>query len=169
MQLEELLEPYLKDTNIGLPYWDWTKNSKIPDLWEDIPSLVKKWNEKRNTDFDGFTPDNFEDLKRNCQAPPTMNIGEHTLRNKDLNVLSGQKEFLIDVTNDAMESDDFASFVENIEVKNKIIKVSKSSTLSYGHNHCQDSEQYLNQYFHLHVCPSFCLSVRPSHFSVSSH
>ena len=69
-----------------------------------------------------------------------MNIGEHTLRNKDLNVLSGQKEFLIDVTNNAMESEDFASFAENIEVKSKSIKVSKSSTSSYVHNHCQDSE-----------------------------
>ena len=44
VQLEELLEPYLKDTDLGLPYWDWTKNITIPDLWEDIYSPIKDYN-----------------------------------------------------------------------------------------------------------------------------
>ena len=44
VQLEELLEPYLKDTDLGLPYWDWTKNSTIPDLWEDVYSPIKDYN-----------------------------------------------------------------------------------------------------------------------------
>ena len=44
VQLEELLEPYLKDTDLGLPYWDWTKNITIPDLWEDVYSPVKDYN-----------------------------------------------------------------------------------------------------------------------------
>ena len=49
VQLEELLEPYLKNTDLGLPYWDWTKNGTIPDLWEDIFSPIKDYT---NHDFD---------------------------------------------------------------------------------------------------------------------
>ena len=49
VQLEELLEPYLKDTDLGLPYWDWTKNLTIPDLWEDVYSPVKDF---KHPDFD---------------------------------------------------------------------------------------------------------------------
>ena len=40
-QLEEVLDPYLADTNIGLPYWDWTKDSSVPDVWENIQSPIK--------------------------------------------------------------------------------------------------------------------------------
>ena len=50
VQLEELLEPYLKDTDLGLPYWDWTKNASIPDLWEDVFSPIKNYT---HNDFDG--------------------------------------------------------------------------------------------------------------------
>ena len=54
VQLEELLEPYLKNTDLGLPYWDWTKNGTTPDLWEDIFSPIKDYT---NKDFDGlFSP-----------------------------------------------------------------------------------------------------------------
>ena len=47
VQLEELLEPYLNDTDLGLPYWDWTKDANIPDVWEDILSPVKAMKSKR--------------------------------------------------------------------------------------------------------------------------
>ena len=40
-QLEEVLDPYLADTNIGIPYWDWTNDSSVPDVWEDIQSPIK--------------------------------------------------------------------------------------------------------------------------------
>ena len=46
VQLEELLEPYLKNTDLGLPYWDWTKNGTIPDLWADIFSPIKDYTNK---------------------------------------------------------------------------------------------------------------------------
>ena len=29
------------DTNIGLPYWDWTEDSSVPDVWENIKSPIK--------------------------------------------------------------------------------------------------------------------------------
>ena len=56
VQLEELLEPYLKDTDLGLPYWDWTKNSTIPDLWEDVYSPIRDYNHR---DFDDYKDEGF--------------------------------------------------------------------------------------------------------------
>ena len=41
-QLEELLEPYLADTDLGVPYWDWTKNLNIPKIWKDIFTPLKE-------------------------------------------------------------------------------------------------------------------------------
>ena len=41
VQLEELLEPYLSSTNLGLPYWDWTTNPALPDLWTTTLSPIK--------------------------------------------------------------------------------------------------------------------------------
>ena len=40
-QLEQVLDPYLTDTNIGIPYWNWTEDSSVPDVWEDIQSPIK--------------------------------------------------------------------------------------------------------------------------------
>jgi len=42
VQLEELMEPSLAGTNLGLPYWDWSKDwATIPDLWERMSSPIK--------------------------------------------------------------------------------------------------------------------------------
>ena len=45
------MEPYLKDTDLGLPYWDWSKNATIPDLWEDIYSPI---NDYKHPDFESY-------------------------------------------------------------------------------------------------------------------
>ena len=121
-----MLEPYLKDTNIGLPYWDWTKNTTIPDLWLDIPSPVKEWNDKRDTDFREFTEQTINVWRTRCESP-TTNIGEHALRNKNLNVLGNQKQSLTASKNDAMESEDIDIFAENIEVWKNIVSKTKES------------------------------------------
>ncbi len=42
VQLEELLEPYLSNTYLGVPYWDWTKNLNIPHIWKDILVPLKQ-------------------------------------------------------------------------------------------------------------------------------
>ena len=42
VQLEELLEPYLADIDLGVPYWDWTKNLKIPNIWKDVFTPLKE-------------------------------------------------------------------------------------------------------------------------------
>ena len=42
VQLEELMEPWLNDTNIGLPYWDWSEDwAQVPGIWEGIKSPIK--------------------------------------------------------------------------------------------------------------------------------
>ena len=51
---------------MGLPYWDWTKNSTVPDLWEDVYSPIKDYNH----------PD-LKDLKvdfRKCQNKYPGNV-----------------------------------------------------------------------------------------------
>ena len=43
------MEKYLKGTDLGLPYWDWTKNKDIPDVWADIyPEIKSLWSNARN-------------------------------------------------------------------------------------------------------------------------
>ena len=64
VQLEELLEPYLSDTDLGLPYWDWTRNTNIPDLWEDVFSPIKDFN---HPDFDAPLRRN-RNLRSDCQS-----------------------------------------------------------------------------------------------------
>jgi hypothetical protein len=42
VQLEELMEPWLAGTNLGLPYWNWSGDwETLPDLWEGINSPIK--------------------------------------------------------------------------------------------------------------------------------
>ena len=115
--MEELLEPYLKDTDLGLPYWDWTKNSEIPDLWENIPSPVKEWNEKRNTDFQRVQ--NNLDMS-NCRSS-SMNVA---LRNVNMNVLGNLRASLESSTSNAIEAIEFPEFSNRLQVNNIEIKAS---------------------------------------------
>ena len=44
------MEPYLKDTDLGLPYWDWTINGELPDVWADIyPEIKSFWSNSRKS------------------------------------------------------------------------------------------------------------------------
>ena len=50
VQLEEAMEPYLKGTDLGLPYWDWTNNAELPDVWADIyPEIKSFWRDSRKS------------------------------------------------------------------------------------------------------------------------
>ena len=123
VQFEQLLEPYLQDTNLGLPYWDWTKNCEIPDLWRNIRSPVKEWNEKRNSDFEEFEGYTIRNWRSNCRSP-TRNIGEYALRNKNLQVICdhNKRKVLVDGIKDVMESDNYYDLLENLEVRTKTSK-----------------------------------------------
>ena len=42
------MEKYLKNTDLGLPYWDWTNNAEVPDVWADIyPEIKSLWSNAR--------------------------------------------------------------------------------------------------------------------------
>ena len=47
--MEEALEPYLKDTDLGLPYWDWTEDEEIPEVWREtypVKKTTSSWTEE---------------------------------------------------------------------------------------------------------------------------
>ena len=78
----------------------------MPDLWLDIPSPVKEWNDKRDTDFKEITESTINVWRTSCESP-TTNIGEHALRNKNLNVLGNWQQSLVRDTDLAMQSEYF--------------------------------------------------------------
>ena len=48
--MEEAMEPYLKGTDLGLPYWDWTINAEVPDVWADTyPEIKSFWSNSRKS------------------------------------------------------------------------------------------------------------------------
>ena len=122
--MEELLEPHLKDTDLGLPYWDWVKNSTLPQLWENIPSPLKEWNERR------FDPIGYQIIPTElmneyqtvgCQSS-SMNYGEVVLRINNTNVLDmyevrSKKTFEVAI-NDVMQKETFTGFANDLQVKN---------------------------------------------------
>jgi hypothetical protein len=69
------MEKYLKGTDLGLPYWDWTKNIDIPDVWADIyPEIKSLWsNARRRVVSDDYENTNhIYDLRYNpsvCHNP----------------------------------------------------------------------------------------------------
>jgi len=127
VQLEELLEPYLKDTDLGLPYWDWTKNATIPDLWEDVFSPIKEFN---NTDFDG--PLRFADLSQ-CQSQfPDQPLESHALRIKpEFNIIPNQRSRLENSMDSVLEADDFMEFSRHIEAPHSNIHVFLGCTMQF--------------------------------------
>ena len=78
-QLEEVLDPYLADTNIGIPYWDWTKDSSVPDVWENIKSPIKDHN---SSDYHwGARNWAWEEMLSVCHNPkPKWTPQTHALR-----------------------------------------------------------------------------------------
>ena len=87
----------------------------MPDLWLDIPSPVKEWNDKRDTDFREITESTINFWRMRCESP-TTNIGEHALRNKNLNVLGNWQQTLVAGKNNARDSKEFDDFSRNLEV-----------------------------------------------------
>ena len=58
------MEPYLKGTDLGLPYWDWTENEDLPDVWADIyPEIKSYWSD----DYKGEMTDS--ENTNLCQNP----------------------------------------------------------------------------------------------------
>ena len=72
------MDPYLADTNIGLPYWDWDHDSSVPDVWENIPSPIKDHN---NPDYNWPSWESWDkEMLEVCHnKAPTM-AQSHALR-----------------------------------------------------------------------------------------
>ena len=67
VQLEEAMEPYLKGTDLGLPYWDWTTNAELPDVWADIyPEIKSFWSNSRKSSVSGdyWDTNHVKDMKK---------------------------------------------------------------------------------------------------------
>ena len=118
VQIEELLEPYLKDTDLGLPYWNWLKNRTIPDLWENIRSPLKEWNERRfgPLGYVNITSQLMDGFRNMGCLSSSMNYGEVALRVNDTNILDrgGDLRLNVDV---AMGQGDFWEFATDLQVK----------------------------------------------------
>ena len=118
--MEELLEPYLKDTNLGVPYWDWLKNSTFPELWENILSPIKEWDERNAASY-MISKLDLEIWRRNGCQSSSKNYGDCALRINDTNALvtyaSGQKISFKKIVNNAMEQSNFDRFADHLQVK----------------------------------------------------
>ena len=69
VQLEEAMEKYLQGTDLGLPYWDWTENRDLPDVWADIYPEIKSW---WSDDYKGHIMDDSKNTTL-CQNPSSGN------------------------------------------------------------------------------------------------
>ena len=61
------MEPYLKGTDLGLPYWDWTTNAELPDVWADIyPEIKSFWSNSRKSSVSGdyWDTNHVKDMKK---------------------------------------------------------------------------------------------------------
>ena len=107
VQFEELLDPYLRDTDLGLPYWDWTKNATIPDLWENIQVPIKDHN---SGDFNSAWTQIHQ---HECQNSRNYKI--HNLRIKsEYNNLEYERYSLKRSVENAMEIRNFGQFSDSI-------------------------------------------------------
>ena len=109
----------MKDTDLGLPYWNWLANRTIPDLWENIPSKLKEWKKLRNDPL-GYA--NIQDLLngyriRGCQSS-SSNFGEVVLRinKKNVDVIPRSKLYT------AMGRKNFRDFADGLQVKNPCLQ-----------------------------------------------
>ena len=68
----------MADTNIGIPYWDWTNDSSVPDVWEDILSPIK---DHTNSHYRWQEWDGWKNLLKYCiNAKPSSGPQTHSVR-----------------------------------------------------------------------------------------
>ena len=149
-QLEEVLDPYLPDTNIGLPYWDWTKDSSVPDVWEDIPSPIKN-HTSEDYNWSGWK---WHEMLNVCQThEPLSGPQTHALRirKKDFervkkeefekHAKGEQKDYLRD-------KDPFSRILSD-EINKALLEKSYKgfdSKIRYGHNEIHNTLKCTTSY-----------------------
>ena len=133
-QLEEVLDPYLADTNIGLPYWDWTKDSSVPDVWENIQSPIKA---HRSKDYNWQVWRGWKDLLSVCQNPdPLSGSQTHSLRIRKKEFEGEKKERVIKKASKYLQHEDPFSHLLHDGIKDALQKKSYedfTSAISSGH------------------------------------
>ena len=147
-QLEELLDPYLADTNIGLPYWDWTEDSSVPDVWENIHSPIKAHDSR---DYNWLTPIwKWDKMLSVCHNPdPTSGPQSHALRirkrdfedEKRKHVRQKRRQFLQNADplshllnneiGDALQEKSYVGFTRKIDSAHAAIHVTLKCTTAY--------------------------------------
>ena len=132
-QLEEVLDPYLADTNIGLPYWDWTKDSSVPDVWENIQSPIKA---HRSRDYHWQAWKGWKNLLSVCQNPdPLSGSQSHSLRIRKKEFEDQKKERVIKKGKYLQHEDPFSQLLHD-GIKNALQKQGYedfTSGISSGH------------------------------------
>ena len=123
--MEEAMEPYLKGTDLGLPYWDWTINAKVPDVWADIyPEIKSFWSNSRKSSVSNDYKD--------TEHIDDMNLGMcHNPNGNDLSSISRiNKEGEISAERQKREIDDASNQANFLEF-------SKKADRAHGNIHMQ--------------------------------
>ena len=133
-QLEEVLDPYLADTNIGLPYWDWTKDSSVPDVFENIRSPIKAHRDK------GYHWQEWKGWKRLlsvCQNPdPLSGPQSHSVRIRKKEFEDRKKDYIKKIGLRYLQHEDQFSQILHDGVKDALQKKSYedfANGISSGH------------------------------------
>ena len=122
VQLEEAMEPYLKGTDLGLPYWDWTINAEIPDVWADIyPEIKSFWSDSRKSSVsdDYLNTNHINDMNKGiCHNPNGKGLSTISRINKSefstnalVKLTEGQK-------NNIKKANDQSDFIKFSEAAN---------------------------------------------------
>ena len=150
-QLEEVLDPYLADTNIGLPYWDWTEDSLVPDVWENINSPIKAHN---SADYNWLNTDwqwekELSVCNHNHNGDPLSGPQTHALRitkkdfedEKRKHVRRKKRQFLRNADplshllhneiRDAFQEESYVDFTKKINSAHAAIHITLKCTTAY--------------------------------------
>ena len=147
-QLEEVLDPYLADTNIGLPYWDWTEDSSVPDVWESINSPIKNHTHRDYSWQEKSWP--WDKMLSNCiNHDPIWGPQTHALRiskkdfegEKRKHVRQRKRQFLRNADplssllhneiGDALQEESYVDFTKKINSAHAAIHITLKCTTAY--------------------------------------
>jgi len=116
VQLEEAMEPYLKDTDLGLPYWDWTENEEIPEVWRYIFPQAKTTRTWTEQDYQRVTIQSNNGDITICENPTKTECNydfSRISRGLDSDLYDFSKSSLKSYVNEALKQQNFLQFVAN--------------------------------------------------------
>ena len=115
--MEEAMEPYLKGTDLGLPYWDWTNNAEVPDVWADIYPEIKSFysnSRTRSVSNDYKNTEHIEDMNLGiCHSPNGNDLSKISRINKESEVSAKTQKNAIDDANNQANFTEFSRRADN--------------------------------------------------------